>query len=265
MIKAIGVAFKENGKIYHFSPNEQEFEVGEKVIVETERGTQIGIIKSEIYEMSEETLKSPLSKILKKATDKDIAKYEDNKEKAKEALNKCRELIEKNKLNMYVIDASFTLDRKQLFIRFMADERVDFRNLAKDLANIYKTRIELRQIGVRDKAKEIGGFGQCGRTLCCAKFMSDFDSVSINMAKNQNIALNPTKINGVCGRLLCCLKYEDECYKECRKGMPKVGKKIKTEKGEGKVLSIDILKGTYRVDIPDVGIVEFTKEENESN
>ena len=265
MIKAIGVSFKENGKVYHFSPNEQEFVVGEKVIVETERGTQIGTVRTNVYDLKEEDLKSPLSKIVKKATDKDLEKYAENQEKAKEALNKCRELIEKSKLNMYVIDASFTFDRKQLFIRFMADERVDFRNLAKDLANIYKTRIELRQIGVRDKAKEIGGFGQCGRTLCCAKFMSDFDSVSINMAKNQNIALNPTKINGVCGRLLCCLKYEDACYKECRQGMPKVGKKIKTEKGEGKVLSIDILKGTYRVDIPDVGIVEFNKEENESN
>jgi len=265
MIKVVGVAFKENGKVYHFSPNDQKFEVGEKVIVETERGTQIGIVKKEEYEINEESLKSALSKIVKKATDKDISKYEENKEKAKEVMIKCRELIEKNKLNMFIIDASFTLDRKQLFIRFMADERVDFRNLAKDLANIYKTRIELRQIGVRDKAKEIGGYGQCGRTLCCAKFMSDFDSVSINMAKNQNIALNPTKINGVCGRLLCCLKYEDECYKECRKGMPKVGKKIKTEKGEGKVLSIDILKGTYRVDIPDVGIVEFEKAENESD
>ena len=265
MVKVVGVSFRENGKIYHFSPDNQSFEIGTKVIVETERGIQIGIVQTEEYEIKEESLKEPLSKIKKKANKRDIEKYEQNLIKAKDALEKCRELIEKNKLNMYVIDANFSLDCKQLFIRFMADERVDFRTLAKELANIYKTRIELRQIGVRDKAKEIGGYGQCGRNLCCAKFMSDFDSVSINMAKNQNIALNPTKINGVCGRLLCCLKYEDEYYKECRQGMPKVGKKIKTLKGEGKVLSIDILKGTYRVDIPDVGIVEFMRDGNESN
>ena len=164
---------------------------------------------------------------------------------------------------MYIIDASYTLDRSQLFFRFMADERVDFRSLAKDLATIYKTRIELRQVGVRDKAKEVGGYGSCGRPLCCAKYLSDFDSVSINMAKNQNIALNPTKINGVCGRLLCCLKYEDECYKDLRQGLPKVGKKVQTEQGEGKVISIDVLKGTYRVNIPEVGIVELEKEKNE--
>ena len=147
----------------------------------------------------------------------------------------------------------------------MADSRVDFRDLAKELATIYKTRIELRQMGVRDRAKELGGFGQCGRNLCCSKFMNDFDSISINMAKTQNIALNPSKINGICGRLLCCLKYENECYKECSKGMPQLNKKIKTSKGEGKVVSVDVLRGNYKVNIPNIGIVEFEKEKNESN
>lgn len=264
MIKVIGVKFKENGKVYHFSPNNQEFQIDDKVVVETERGLQLGIIATEIYEIEDSSLKSALSKVLRLATEEDLKNDAKNKETAKKALKKCRDLIEKYKLNMYIIDASFTLDRSQLFFRFMADERVDFRSLAKTLATTYKTRIELRQIGVRDKAKEIGGYGSCGRPLCCAKYLSDFDSVSINMAKNQNIALNPTKINGVCGRLLCCLKYEDACYQECRKGLPKVSKKVTTEQGEGKVVSIDILKGTYRVNIPDVGIVEFEKKADES-
>ncbi len=264
MIRVIGVNYKENGKVYHFSPGNEEYSIKEPVVVETERGEQLGFIATESFELEEEKLKSALSKVIRKATDKDLKKNEKNVEDAKKALKKCRDLIDKYKLKMYIIDASYTLDRSQLFFRFMADERVDFRSLAKDLATIYKTRIELRQVGVRDKAKEVGGYGSCGRPLCCAKYLSDFDSVSINMAKNQNIALNPTKINGVCGRLLCCLKYEDECYKELRQGLPKVGKKVQTEQGEGKVISIDILRGTYRVNIPDVGIVELEKDKNES-
>lgn len=264
MIRVIGVNYKVNGKVYHFSPGNEEYKMKEPVVVETERGEQLGYIATEPFEMADEKLKSALSRIIRKATEKDLKKNEKNIEDAKKALKKCRELIDKYKLKMYIIDASYTLDRSQLFFRFMADERVDFRSLAKDLATIYKTRIELRQVGVRDKAKEVGGYGSCGRPLCCAKYLSDFDSVSINMAKNQNIALNPTKINGVCGRLLCCLKYEDECYKDLRQGMPKVGKKVQTEQGEGKVISIDILKGTYRVNIPDVGIVELEKASDES-
>lgn len=263
MIKVVGISFKEYGKVYHFAPNDSEYTIGDKVIVETERGSQIGFVRTEIFEIKEENLKSALSTVKRKASNKDLEKYTRNEEEAHEALKKCRELIEKYKLEMFVIDAQFAFDRSQLFIRFMADSRIDFRNLAKDLANIYRTRIELRQIGVRDKAKEIGGCGPCGRQLCCAKFMSDFDSVSINMAKNQNIALNPTKINGVCGRLLCCLKYENACYKEYQKGMPQVGKKVKTEKGEGKVISVDVLKGTYRVNVPDVGVVDCTRDKNE--
>lgn len=265
MISVVGVSFKKNGKIYNFLPNNFDLKIGDNVIVETERGLQFGTIACEVKEISEESLVNVLNPILRIATKDDVKKHNKNEEDSKKALKKCRDLVEKYNLNMYIIDASFTHDRNQLFFRFMADNRVDFRSLAKDLANIYKTRIELRQIGVRDRAKEVGGYGQCGCPLCCSKFMNDFDSISINMAKTQNIALNPSKINGICGRLLCCLKYENECYRECGKDLPQVNKKIKTEQGEGKVISVDVLKRTYKVNIPDVGIVEFTKELDESN
>ena len=181
----------------------------------------------------------------------------------KKALVKCKELIKKYNLNMYVLDCNYTFDRSQLLFTFLAESRIDFRKLAKDLANIYKTRIELRQVGVRDKAKEVGGYGSCGRELCCSKFLCDFDSVSINMAKNQNIALNPSKINGCCGRLLCCLKYEEDCYKEFSKKLPKLGKKIEIFGSQGKVISVDILGQKYKVELKDGQIMEV--DANESN
>ena len=261
MIEVVGVSFKRNGKVYYFSPNGIKVEKGDNVIVKTERGLQFGTVEVANKEISSEQLTSALSNIVRIASKKDIEQNSKNIENSKEALSKCKELIEKYKLEMMVLDASYTFDRNQLLFTFIADSRVDFRKLAKDLANIYKTRIELRQVGVRDKAKEIGGYGSCGRPLCCSKFLCDFDSVSINMAKNQNIALNPTKINGCCGRLLCCLKYEDECYKELNKNLPKVGKKVKTDKGEGKVISVDVLKQKYRVSVPDNGIVEVDLNE----
>lgn len=263
MIEVVGVSFKKNGKVYYFSPNGIKVEKDDNVIVKTERGLQFGTVEVANKEISSEQLTSALSNIVRIASKKDVEQNEKNIASSKEALSKCKELIEKYKLEMMVLDASYTFDRNQLLFTFIADSRVDFRKLAKDLANIYKTRIELRQVGVRDKAKEIGGYGSCGRPLCCSKFLCDFDSVSINMAKNQNIALNPTKINGCCGRLLCCLKYEDECYKELNKNLPKVGKKVKTDKGEGKVISVDVLKQKYRVSVPDNGIVEV--DLNESN
>lgn len=241
-----------------------EIKSDDYVIVATERGLEFGRVVS-IYNSNENEENKSLPQIKSVATSSDIKKNEKNKQDEKKALEKCRELVKKYDLNMYIIDASFTHDRNQLFFRFMSDSRIDFRNLAKELANIYKTRIELRQMGVRDRAKEVSGYGLCGKKLCCASFMNDFDSISINMAKNQNIALNPSKINGICGRLLCCLKYENECYKECGKGLPQVNKKIVTPNGEGKVISVDILKRTYKVNIPDVGIVEFKKEDYESN
>lgn len=257
------VSVKINNKDNKYNTNDLELKLGDYVVVDTDRGNQVGIVSSSIIEMEKES--TPAYFVIRMANKEDLTNNNKNIKDAKKALKKCRELVNKEDLNMYIIDATYSLDKSQLFFRFMADNRVDFRNLAKELANIYKTRIELRQIGVRDRAKEVCGFGPCGRELCCSKFMSDFDSVSINMAKTQNIALNPSKINGVCGRLLCCLKYEQECYKECSKGMPQLGKKIKTEKGEGKVIALDVLKGTYKVNIPDIGIVEFSRDTDESN
>ena len=262
MIEVVGIVFKPKNKVYYFSPNGLKIKKGINVIVKTERGLQFGTVEISNFELEESKIKSSLSQVIRIASKKDYEKHVKNVNDAKKALKKCKDLVESHKLNMMILDANYTFDRSQLLFTFIADNRIDFRKLAKDLANNYKTRIELRQVGVRDKAKEIGGYGSCGRELCCSKFLCDFDSVSINMAKNQNIALNPTKINGVCGRLLCCLKYEDECYKEYRKDLPKVGKKIVTEKGEGKVISVNVLKKSYRVDIKDVGIVEINQDES---
>ena len=263
MIEVVGVSLKKGGKVYYFSPNNLKLKNKENVIVKTERGLQFGIVELENTEIDSNKLKTSLSEVVRICSKKDIETNNKNIEESKKALKKCKELVEKYELNMMILDASYTFDRSQLLFTFIADNRIDFRKLAKDLASIYKTRIELRQVGVRDKAKEIGGYGSCGRPLCCSKFLCDFDSVSINMAKNQNIALNPNKINGICGRLLCCLKYEDECYKEYSKNLPKLGKKIETEFGEGKVISVDILKQKYRVDVKDHGIVEV--DINEGN
>lgn len=263
MINVVGISFKKNGKIYYFSSKKLKLKKGDSVIVNTERGSQIGTVELENFELDQSKLVTPVMEVKRLCDKKDLTQNEKNKKDSKEALSFCKELIKKYELNMVVLDANYTFDRNQLLITFLSDNRVDFRKLAKDLASKYKTRIELRQVGVRDKAKEIGGYGCCGRELCCSKFLSDFDSVSINMAKNQNIALNPSKINGICGRLLCCLKYEDECYKECNKKMPKLGKKTETKEGTGKVISVEPLKQKYKVEIKDVGIVEV--DLNESN
>ncbi len=258
MTKVANISFKEKGKTYLFDINELQVKNNLTVIVETERGLQFGTIVGDVEELNSDKIKTPLKKIIRIATKKDYDQNKKNNQDAKAALEKCRQLVEEQKLNMQIIDASYTFDKDQLVFRFLADNRVDFRTLAKELASIYRTRIELRQIGVRDKAKEIGGIGPCGRTFCCSKFLKEFESVSINMAKHQGIALNPSKINGVCGRLLCCLKYEDECYKECGKCVPNVGKKVSTPKGEGRVVSVDILKKKYVVNVPGVGNVEMT-------
>ena len=217
MIEVVGVSFKKNGKIYYFLPNNLKLSKGKNVIVKTERGLQFGTIMLENTEINFDKIRNSLSEVIRIASKKDYIQNQKNIEDSKNALRKCKKLVKEYNLNMMIMDANYTFDRGQLLFTFLSDVRIDFRKIAKELASIYKTRIELRQIGVRDKAKEIGGYGSCGRPLCCSKFLCDFDSVSINMAKNQNIALNPTKINGACGRLLCCLKYEDEYYKECSK------------------------------------------------
>lgn len=262
MYTVVGISFKEKGRIYYFSPENYKLKKNVTVIVETERGLQFGKVEIENTEISESKLQLPLKKVIRISTKSDYNTHKKNMKEAENALKKCKELIKKYNLNMKVLDASYTFDKTQLLFHFLADNRIDFRNLAKDLAALYHTRIELRQVGVRDKAKEVGGMGICGCCLCCSKFLSDLDTVSINMAKNQNLSLNPSKINGVCGRLLCCLKYEDECYSEYRKNIPEVGKTVKTEKGEGKVISVDILSQKYKVDVPNVGIIEVSNENN---
>jgi len=245
MSKVVGVVFKNKGRQYNFSVGPISVEKNDNVIVETEKGTQFGTVVTDIFEVDEKKSKTDLKPVIRVADKEDIKQNESNFEEAEKALKKARQVVEKLKLNMYIIDASYTFEREQLIFHFLADQRIDFRDLVKELASIYHTRIDLRQIGVRDKAREIGGYGICGCELCCTRFKTDFDAVSINMAKNQNIALNPTKINGVCGRLLCCLKYEDDVYTEARKGLPNIGSTVKTKKGEGVVRSVDILNRKY--------------------
>ena len=255
MVEVVGIRLNDHGRVYYFSPNGYKLKTNVTVIVETEQGLQFGKVVKENIPIDEKFLKSELKKVIRISSKSDYQKHLKNLKDAKEALNTCRKLVNKKELNMRIIDASYTFDRDKLIFRFLADNRIDFRELAKELASIYKVRIELRQIGVRDKAKEVGGVGPCGQKLCCARFLKDLDAVSINMAKNQNISLNPTKINGVCGRLLCCLKYEDENYKEIRKKLPKVGETVDTEYGKGKVISLELIKKQYKVDIPNHGIV----------
>ena len=259
MVDVVGVTFKDKGRIYYFSPKNLKLKKNVTVVVETDRGLQFGKVVTDMLKVDEKKLFSPLRKIYRIASRQDYENNKKNLRDAEKALKKCKELVKKHRLNMQVIDAVYTLDRDQLVFHFTSDNRIDFRMLAKDLASIYKTRIELRQVGVRDKAKEVGGFGPCGRKFCCASFLNDFDSVSINMAKNQNLSLNPTKINGVCGRLLCCLNYEDENYQKCRECLPEIGDKVEVDGKTGTVVSLDILKKSYTVDIPNVGRVKVDK------
>ena len=259
MIKVVGISFEDNKQIYYFNPKSFDLKRNITVIVETERGLQFGKVELPPFEIDENKLVSDLKPVVRVTSKKDYMEHKKNLKEASIALSKCRELVKKLDLDMQIMDASFTFDRSQLLFRFLSDNRVDFRKLARELANCYKTRIELRQVGVRDKAKEIGGCGLCGRQLCCSRFGAGSDSVSINMAKNQNLSLNPNKINGVCGRLLCCLRYENEMYKEYKKDLPKVGDFVETEQGKGKVESVDVIKQKYTVNVPNVGVVEVCK------
>lgn len=247
MKEVIGVSFTEGKRIYYFDPANIKPKFGDDVIVETERGLQYGKIATLIVEKNEKSLNMPLKRIIRIATKDDRKKHELNLNEEKKAMKECEKLIKKYNLNMKVIDANFTFDKEQLMYHFLSDSRIDFRNLAKELAGIFKTRIELRQIGVRDKAKEIGGIGPCGRTLCCTDYLVNFDSVSINMAKNQNLSLNPNKINGSCGRLLCCLTYENDVYEEYRKSLPNLGDKVKYNEKNGKIVELNILKKSYTI------------------
>jgi len=247
MKKIIGIMFKNTSRVYYFDSNNIEIHKKDKVIVETEKGVQMGIASTDIIEREDDKIEYKLKKVLRKATKDDENIYQENIEEAKEAFEKCKKLIQKYNLDMKLIDATYTFDKNQLIFHFFSENRIDFRNLAKDLAYIYKTRIELRQVGVRDKAKEIGGVGQCGRILCCSSFLNSFDSVSINMAKNQNLSLTPNKINGCCGRLLCCLSYENDVYEENRKKLPKLNEKLTVKNKKGTVIDLDIIKCEYYI------------------
>ncbi|MBQ8319137.1 MAG: stage 0 sporulation family protein [Lachnospiraceae bacterium] len=243
MMDVIGVRFRENGKIYFFDPVKFDIQVGEHVIVETARGVEYGKVVLGRREIDEKKMSSSIKPIIRIAEAKDHKKFEDNKEKNKKAYNICLEKIAKHKLEMKLIDAEYTFDNSKVLFYFTADGRIDFRELVKDLAAVFKTRIELRQIGVRDETKIVGGIGICGRELCCNKHLSEFVPVSIKMAKEQNLSLNPTKISGVCGRLMCCLKHEQDTYEYLNDRLPNVGDIVKTADGRrGEVKSVNVLR-----------------------
>ena len=246
MIKVVGIKFKDAGKLYYFSPGDIKVETGDCVIVETARGLEFGKVTMEETEVRESQIVAPLKNIIRIATEKDHKRHKDNLAKKEEALRLCQEKIDAHKLEMKLIDVEYTFDNNKVIFYFTADGRVDFRELVKDLASVFRTRIELRQIGVRDEAKMLGGVGNCGRGLCCSTWLADFEPVSIKMAKVQNLSLNPSKISGICGRLMCCLKFENEVYTHLKKGMPAVGERIKTPDGMAVVTDVNILENLIK-------------------
>nr|MBQ8252602.1 stage 0 sporulation family protein [Lachnospiraceae bacterium] len=248
MIKVVGVRFRTAGKIYYFDPAKFPIKKGDHVIVETARGMEYGTVVGGIKEVTDDEVTQPLKPVLRIATPKDDKQEEANREKEKEALKICLEKVQKHNLEMKLIDAEYTFDNNKVLFYFTADGRVDFRELVKDLASVFKTRIELRQIGVRDETKIVGGIGICGRPLCCHSFLDEFAPVSIKMAKEQNLSLNPTKISGVCGRLMCCLKNEQETYEYLNRKLPHVGDYVTTEDGlKGEVHSVNVLRQLVKV------------------
>lgn len=268
MVTIVGVRFKKAGKIYCFAPGELKLEKGDHVIVETARGIEYGQVVIPQQEVPEEKIVSPLKTVLRKGTEKDARQVEENHQKEKEAFAICEKKIAARKLDMHLVNVEYTFDVGKIIFYFTADGRIDFRELVKDLAAVFRTRIELRQIGVRDEAKMLGGIGCCGRPLCCATFLGDFEPVSIRMAKEQNLSLNPTKISGICGRLLCCLKYENDMYcgkkKEKRKEhltVPKPGMKVVTPSGEGMVMHISRREQTVTVELSPGNRIEVAWDE----
>ena len=247
MVEVVGIRFKSVGKIYYFDPGRIEFEKGEFAVVETVRGTEIGEVMLTNRQIPEENVVSPLKPVLRKATDEDIKKIDKIKEKQKKAFDICLEKINYHKLDMHLVDVEYTFDENKILFYFTAEGRVDFRELVKSLASVFKTRIELRQIGVRDEAKMLGGIGVCGRPICCNSFLGDFQPVSIKMAKEQNLSLNPTKISGTCGRLMCCLKYEQDAYEYLNSHTPSVGSTVKTRDGIATVIDANLLTGYLTV------------------
>ena len=258
MIKVIGVRFRTAGKIYFFSPGGLELKAGDKVLVETARGVEFGSVVTGIKEVPDDQISQPLKPVIRIATQDDVRREAKNREKEKEAFKICQEKIRKHGLEMKLIDAEYTFDNNKVLFYFTADGRIDFRELVKDLASVFRTRIELRQIGVRDETKIRGGIGICGRPLCCHTYLTEFAPVSIKMAKEQNLSLNPTKISGVCGRLMCCLTNEEETYEELNSHLPSIGDYVTTpEKLKGEVQSVNVLRQTVKV------IVSLDNDEKE--
>lgn len=256
MYEVIQVRLREAGKISYYSTGGMKFKTGDYVVVEADRGQDYGQVISEVEVILDSDVEEPLKRVIRKANPWDDHQIEKNKKKIKEVMDTCSKKIRERHLPMKLIDAEFTFDRSKIMFYFTAEGRIDFRDLVKDLANAFKTRIELKQIGVRDEAKMLGGFGPCGRVLCCATFLKDFEPVTIKMAKEQNLPLNPTKISGLCGRLMCCLSYEHKTYKELMKGAPREGDVIKTEKGPAKVIGINAIKRSASVELEDGSIIE---------
>ncbi|MBO0602911.1 stage 0 sporulation family protein [Sporosarcina sp. E16_3] len=262
MYKVVGVRFKKAGKIYYFDPLEYTLDEGDYVIVETARGIEYGKVTGKVREVGENDVVLPLKKIIRPAQTEDLEKVEENRLEAERAFSTGVEKIIEHALEMKLVDVEYTFDRNKIVFYFTAEGRVDFRNLVKDLASIFRTRIELRQIGVRDEAKMLGGIGPCGRMLCCSTFLGDFEPVSIKMAKDQNLSLNPSKISGLCGRLMCCLKYENDDYEEAKALMPDVGTRVQTPEGPGKVVGLNLLERLLQVSIAEQDLVlEYTLEE----
>ena len=261
MKKIVGVRFRKPGKVYFFDPDKLNIEKGQKVIVETSQGQEIGDVTTGVREIAESSLTAPLKKVIRIATPKDIQIDEANREKEKEAFKIAQEKIKKYKLDMNLTEVEYKFDNSKIIFFFTADGRIDFRELVKDLAAVFRTRIELRQIGVRDEVKRLGGNGVCGRELCCCSFLGNFETVSIKMAKEQNVSLNPSKISGNCGRLMCCLQYEQNVYEEKLKRLPKIGAIVKTEDGQGEVCGLETLKEIVKVKFKD-GDENFFKKYN---
>lgn len=257
----VGIRFKKPGKIYFFDPGDIEFKLKDYAIVETSVGEEYAEVAMANKQIPEERIVAPLRKVIRKATYKDRKHYEENKRKEKEAFKVAENKIKKHKLKMNLTDVEYKFDNSKILFFFTADGRIDFRELVKDLAAVFKTRIELRQIGVRDEAKTIGGLGPCGRKLCCSSWLGDFQPVSIKMAKDQSLSLNPTKISGICGRLFCCLKYEHDVYAEAIDAMPVVGALVKVDEAKGKVIEVNPLLEQVRIEFNDKTIKVCHKDE----
>ena len=257
MTEIISVKFKENGRAYSFDPAGITAEIGESVIVETQTGSEVGTVSAANHEVDNGAIVKPLRKVLRKATEKDMARRDENKRKEKEAFGICEELVSAHKLDMKLVDVEYSFDAGKIVFFFTSDGRVDFRELVKDLASRFHTRIELRQIGVRDEAKMLGGLGICGRPYCCKQFLNDFQPVSIKMAKEQGLSLNPTKISGSCGRLMCCLKYEQDAYEYLNSLTPGVGATVKTPEGNAVVTDANLMTGYLTVRLTDSDSMPF--------